>query len=243
MANSRHSNHPQTIDRRNLLRFATAFSACARVPRVQAPADPQRNTKIDARNLGLITAHRPELSPEENETRNGELWCDLALCGRLLVRGRYVPPHGTAIEAQAFLVFGNPDDSGNLKGLLRKLGRKYGQNAVLHKPYYRDARLYALKNVPGMRSRKSEEKILGGFRPELIGGYLTLMTNGSANSLLDGDLRFEKWNRLSSCWKDITLWAHRGGLYPKQSPYWVPFDIAVSIANGTSDYRPWLKCV
>jgi hypothetical protein len=169
------------------------------------------------------------LAPDHRQVGRGAT-LDLALCGRLLVRGQYVLPDGTAIEAQAFLVFGNPNDSGNLKGLLRKLGRKYDQHAVLHKPYYGDARLYAVKNVPGMCSRKSEEKMLGGFRPELIGGYLTLMTSGSADLLPDGDLRFGKWNRLSSRWKDITLWAHRGGLYPKQSPYWAPFD-SVFIPN------------
>ena len=130
MATSRKCNQLQGIDRRKLLLSVAAVPACADIPEAQdiypgaARSEEQPSTNIQARNLGLITAHRAELSAKDNQARNRELWCDLALCGRVLVRARYVLPDGAAIEAQAFLVFGNPDDSGNLKGLLRKLGRK-----------------------------------------------------------------------------------------------------------------------
>ncbi len=227
-------DHLQAIDRRSFLRFAAGLPACAGLAKARAEPSPevtrlepreQPITNIDARNLGLITTFRPELSPTENQARHRELWCELARCGRLLVRGCYELPNAWAIQAEAFLVFGNPDDSGNLKGLLRKLGRKYGQDAVLHKPYYGDARLYDLKSVPGVRLRQSGEKPLGRFRPELVGSYLTLITCRGANKLASADLRLNaSWDRLGGRWQVISFWAYRGGLYPKQSLYRVHLD-------------------
>jgi len=45
------------------------------------------------------------------------------------VRGRYIETHGSPyarpVDEHAYLVFGNDDDSGNLKGFLRKYGRMY----------------------------------------------------------------------------------------------------------------------
>ncbi len=228
------SNQLQAIDRRSFLRFATALPTCAAIAKAQADPSPevtrleprkQPNDNIEARNVGLITAFRPELSSAQNQARHRALWCELEGCGRLLVRGYYDLSDRMMIEAEAFVVFGNPDDSGNLKGQLRKLGRKYGQDAVLHKPYYRDARLYDLKSVPGVRLRQREEKNLGRFHPELVGSYLTLITCRGANILTSPDLRLNaSRDQLCSQWQDISFWAYRGGLYPKQSLYRVHLD-------------------
>jgi hypothetical protein len=71
------------------------------------------------------------------------LWADLLHLGRLQVRGRYVENYGSRhakpMDVRAYLVIGRSDDSGNLKGALRKYGRQYEQDAVIHKGYYRDA--------------------------------------------------------------------------------------------------------
>ena len=89
---------------------------------------------IESWNLGLITAYRPGFSPGENLARDRELWADLLHFGRLQVRGRYVENYGSRhakpMDVRAYLVIGRSDDSGNLKGALRKYGRKYEQDAV-----------------------------------------------------------------------------------------------------------------
>jgi hypothetical protein len=134
------------MNRRRFLLSATAMGVCTGAsaiqeesgapmpevitigPRERPPSD------IESWNLGLITASRPELSPEENEARNRELFFYLSHFGRLHVRGRYCASYGTPpIEERAWLVIGWSDDSGNLKGALRKLGRKYEQDAVITK--------------------------------------------------------------------------------------------------------------
>ena len=92
--------------------------------------------------------------------------------GRLHVRGRYCASDGSPpIEERAWLVTGRSDDSGNLKGALRKLGRKYGQDAVIHKGYYRDAELHALKDLPDLGMADKEKKTIGRFHPNRVGLY------------------------------------------------------------------------
>jgi len=97
------------------------------------PAERPRSD-IEAWDVGLITAYRPELPLAGNQARNRALLADLYCFGRYHVRGRYVEnyrsPDARAVDVQAYLVIGNSDDSGNLKGLLRKCGRKYEQDAA-----------------------------------------------------------------------------------------------------------------
>ena len=66
--------------------------------------------------------------------------------GLLHWRGQYIPSASAGpIEQHSFLVIGSADDSGNLKGFLRKIGRKFNQDAVVWKGYYRDVLLFALR--------------------------------------------------------------------------------------------------
>jgi hypothetical protein len=100
---------------------------------------------------GLPHAFRPELTPAENLLRDGELRAEIRRCfGLLHLRGRYVAdyglPHVKTTEEYACFVSSHPDDSGNLKGFLRKYGRKYGQDSIIYKGYYRDAVLLALSD-------------------------------------------------------------------------------------------------
>ena len=212
------------MNRRRFLVSATATVACAGAttipeevksapmpevitigPRERPPSD------IESWNLGLITASRPELSPDENEARNRELFFDLSHFGRLHVRGRYCARDGSPpIEERAWLVTGWSDDSGNLKGALRKLGRKYEQDAVIHKGYYRDAELHALKDLPDLGMADKEKKILGRFHPNRVGLYYVLMTKRAGSPLpssieqLHNGFAHTDW--LGGRWEDIGFW-------------------------------------
>jgi hypothetical protein len=109
-----------------------------------------------------------------------------------------------------YLVFGNDDDSGNLKGFLRKYGTKLDQDSVIHKGYYRDAHLRALRNLPALGMNDRGAKSLGRFCPSQLGPLYTLMTSGyrGAASLpldyLQSGPNGVDW--LGGRWDDIGLW-------------------------------------
>jgi hypothetical protein len=157
MAQAEFARHTRQFDRRQFLvtaAIAAAAGSVIAVPAAQAlevartvPAQP---TEVDAWNMGLITAHRPELTPAENRLRTGELRAVIGdRFGLLQVLGRYVPKAGVEpVEERAFLLRGKANDSGNLKGFLRKAGRKFDQNAVIWKGDDQDVVLFALKDLP-----------------------------------------------------------------------------------------------
>jgi hypothetical protein len=130
---------------------------------------------IEAWNVGLITGHRSELSSAENIDRSAVLQGEIRKGGFGLLhwRGQYIPSAGVG---HAFLVIGRPDDSGNLKGFLRKAGRKFNQNAVVWKGYYRDVLLFALKDMPALGMADGDVQNLGRFHPRYIARYHALMT-------------------------------------------------------------------
>jgi hypothetical protein len=185
MAEAGFPHHRWQLDRRRFLTAAAATTA-AFGPVAAPPACPVEIVRagprqrpegdIEAWNVGLITAHRPGLTAAQNRGRMGELRADIGL---YQVRGRYVPePGAEPIEENAFRLFGSTDDSGNLKGLLRKFGRKFGQEAVIWKGYYRDVLLFALKDLPALGLANGETKNLGRFDPNLTGQYHALLARG-----------------------------------------------------------------
>ena len=188
----------------------------APTPAVIPIGPPERpRSDIESWNLGLITAYRPEFSPAENLARDRELFADLSHFGRLHVRGRYVENYGSPdakpMDVTAYLVIGNSDDSGNLKGALRKIGRKYEQDAVIHKGYYRDAELHALKDLPDLgMSGDKEKKGLGRFHPNRVGHYYTLMTKRTPSplpsSMEELQLGPSDADWLGGRWEDIGFW-------------------------------------
>jgi hypothetical protein len=98
--------------------------------------------------------------------------------GLLHWRGQYILSAGSGpIEQHAFLVIGSADDSGNLKGFLRKIGRKFNQDAVVWKGYYRDVLLFALRGLPALGMADGDVQNLGRFRPQHIARYHALMTS------------------------------------------------------------------
>jgi hypothetical protein len=90
------------LDRRQFL--ATAALAAAAGGVIPAPAAqaleaagtvPAQPTEVDAWNMGLITAHRPEFTAAENRLRMAELRADIGnRFGLFEVRGRFVPKAG-----------------------------------------------------------------------------------------------------------------------------------------------------
>jgi hypothetical protein len=225
MAKQIFHNHPH--DRRRFLVSAAATAACtglaapveqveAAGPEVVRIGPPERpRSDIEAWNIGLITAYRRELTPAENEARDAELRTDIRRCfGLLYLRGRYIENYGLPCarptDEHAYLVIGNDDDSGNLKGFLRKYGRKYEQDSVIHKGYYRDAHLHALRNLPGLGMNDGDAKRLGRFHPSRLGVLHTLMTRGGACalSMALNDLQSDPdgVDGLGGRWEDIGLW-------------------------------------
>ena len=130
------------------------------------------------------------------------------------MRGRYVEnylsPNARPVDVHGYLVVGRSDDSGNLKGSLRKCGRKYDQDAVIHKGYYRDAELHALKDLPDLGISDKENKSLGRFHPKRLGLFYTLMTKRGGSPPPSGLEELqpgpngEDW--LGGRWEDIGFW-------------------------------------
>jgi hypothetical protein len=155
-------------------------------PEVICIGPPERaRSDIEAWNVGIISARRPELTPAENLKRDGQLCTEIRQCfGLLHLRGRYVAdygmPHVKTTEGYACLVSSHADDSGNLKGFLRQYGRKYGQDSAIYKGYYRDAVLLALRDLPALGMKDGETRSLGRFHPNRRGVLYTLMTRGAA---------------------------------------------------------------
>ena len=99
---------------------------------------------IQHRNIGFITAFRggSSVPVAQNRGRNRQLQTEIrqAGFGYLRVQGSWPENEGTPEERQvveeSFLVIGSEgDDSGNLKGFLKKAGAKYQQDAVIFKPW------------------------------------------------------------------------------------------------------------
>jgi hypothetical protein len=76
--------------------------------------------------------------------------------------------------------------SGNLKGFLRKAGRKFGRDAVIWKGDDQDVVLFALKEWPALGLRIGDKKNLWGFRPNRIGQYHTLLARGKGGAVRCG---------------------------------------------------------
>lgn len=133
------------------------------------------------RNIGMITAHRGENTPEQNKAANRELENNIKAAGHgyVKVKGRYLENHGTAqerpVDENSFLVIGKKgDDSGELKNFLLKHGEKHGQDSILHKGHDEPtAKLHGTKE--GGWPGKGEEQDVGEFHPNRAGEFHTAM--------------------------------------------------------------------
>jgi hypothetical protein len=104
MAQSEFATTSGRLDRRRFLLTAALAAAAGSViaaPTAQAakaartvPNQPTEGN-VNTWNVGLITAHRPEVTPDKNSLRMGELRTEIGgRFGVLEVRGRYVPQGG-----------------------------------------------------------------------------------------------------------------------------------------------------
>jgi hypothetical protein len=133
------------------------------------------------RNIGIITAHRGGNTPQENHERNRQLRDDLTQrgFGYIPIKGRYIENYGSKeakpVDEHSFLVVGKQGhDNNSLKGNLRSLGKKYGQESVLYKPHdSENAKLLGTKEgtFPGL----GEEHDVGKWHPNRTGEFHSLM--------------------------------------------------------------------
>jgi hypothetical protein len=122
------------------------------------------------------------------------------------VRGQYIHAAGAdPVEEHAFLLVGSADDSGNLKGFLRKAGRRFEQDAVIWKGYYRDVLFFALNNLPAIGMEDSDIKNLGQFHPNHIGHYHALMTRWTTFPHVLADSA-EHMDWAAEHWKHFGIW-------------------------------------
>ena len=83
----------------------------------------------------ILTAFRHEFTPEQNTIRNQLLSTDLGgmRYGYVFISGRWIVTGGTPIEEVSIMVNGGNCDPIEFTNLIRDLGTKYGQGAVLIK--------------------------------------------------------------------------------------------------------------
>jgi len=103
-------------------------------------------TKIEAYDVGSISAFRGEFKRSENMTRTKELLAALLTRGYSVtqVKGSYIENLGTPKEKEvgevSFFV-ADHKKSGTLRQDLRRLGAKYDQDSILYVPHKKDAML------------------------------------------------------------------------------------------------------
>ena len=119
------------------------------------------------RNIGMILASRDDLTSEENRQRHTALKSDVRKAGYGLidVEGR----HG---DEKSLLVVGKKgDDGGALLGYLKHLGKKYGQDSILHKPHNSEKASLHRTN----ETEKHKHIEVGSWRPNRTGEFHSLM--------------------------------------------------------------------
>jgi hypothetical protein len=126
------------------------------------------------REIGIITAHRGNLSPSENHKRNHALKGDIhkAGYGHIPIRGSYIENKGTPDEKKvsehSFMVIGHhAGKNTGMKKFLVKHGKKYDQEAVVHKPH--DSPKAHLHTTSGEHDGQSSE--LGTFHANKASDY------------------------------------------------------------------------
>ena len=131
-------------------------------------------------NVTLISVHRNEHSPDENEFRSRALQNDIRdhHMGFIPINIDFVEhigtPEETHVHERNYLLLTQPNDSGNLKGFLLKHGRKYYQESVIFKPHdSEDAHLLTTSGP-----NKGTMSNLGTWHPSKICYYYNALRDG-----------------------------------------------------------------
>ena len=159
------------------------------------------------RNIGIVTAFRGRYTKQENLKRNAQLRNDIRAAGYgfYTIEGHYIEGYGSEaskdVKEQSFLVIGDKgDDSGRLKGFLKKAGAKYNQDSIFYKKFDDTAVLIGTKSkdedgnavtFPG----KNTEFTVGKFQPMKMGQFYSKMRGKPFvfESYEEAQGFFEKW--------------------------------------------------
>jgi hypothetical protein len=131
-------------------------------------------------NMGIITAYRGDYSKQQNETRNASLVSDIrsAGFGYVSVTGYYIEnpgtPEETKVVEKSFVVISSANDSGRLKGFLKRSGEKYNQDSVLYKDAASDQAVL-IGTAPGRWPGLDTEVKVGAWHANKIDSYYTQM--------------------------------------------------------------------
>lgn len=134
------------------------------------------------RAIGIISAERSGHTPEENNKRTENLKKDLSMSGYGYVHGRggYVEEHGTpnaqdVSGEKSFILIGpKTDDGGKFLNHIKHLGRKYGQESILHKPS--DSEVASWHYTVGANAGKVEP--VGSIHHDDTAMYYTAISGG-----------------------------------------------------------------
>jgi hypothetical protein len=144
------------------------------------------HTYARERNLGVISAYRGEHTEKENRERHKQLEKDLRGLGYGVIHahGGFVENKGTpqeqTVTERSFIVGGSKeDDKGKLLSDLKKLGEKYNQDSVLHKPLGSDTASYHYTNDVGY-ANKGDIKPVGQFK----GDHFAMVRSDDDGSLI-----------------------------------------------------------
>ena len=199
-------------------RFASTAEVISVVPAQR------HESELKGWNLGLLAPHRLERCGNVRKPPGTEqLWSELGHFGRILVRGCYVPFGDAPIKLESFLLRGSPEDSGNLKGFLRKFTRQNCCSSFIYKGYYRDTEVHHFRDGSVYGVRKPEVGSLGAFRLGDIHQYLALLLRSNA-VLLDAICEDSKVNAHASLWKkgawqEVSFWIYRSPPWRRVDPF------------------------
>jgi hypothetical protein len=121
------------------------------------------------RNIGMILVSRDDLTSDENRQRHTALKSDVRKAGH-----GFIDVEGRNVDVMLLLVVGKSgDDGGALLGDLKHLGKKYGQDSILHKPHNSDEA--SLHRTDETEKHKHIE--VGSWHPNRIAEFNSLMKN------------------------------------------------------------------
>jgi len=138
---------------------------------------------ITGNSVGMITAFRGENDIKSNKVLNKKLKSEIRGAGYGVIRllGRYVEGYGTDdaqnVDEESFFVVGKEGMDGNLKGMLKKLGKKYKQESILFKSGENDIAVL-VGTSPGYPGLGKQLK-LGKWNPQRTGEFYSKMKQKS----------------------------------------------------------------
>jgi len=165
------------------------------------------------RSIGIISAARGDLSPEENNKRHEELKSLVrqAGFGHIRIKGAYTKnkgqPNERTVKEKSLLVVGKEgDDKGHLLGTLKHLGHRFGQDSILHKAHGEtNAKLHGTNTTadfPGWG--KSVD--VGEWHPNRAGEFHSLLKGKPSKPFQFGEATYFDPTII---WEEYTFWAGR----------------------------------